>query len=113
MLFFLALPKIFENSMASTTQSEVHMTIFAARSRLLTAQRDARGSVKPSLDLQRPWDKENKILSHTRISLGKSSGDHSCLLACFCSNPVELVFFGKKRVYTHYTMTIYSYCTTL
>ena len=110
MLFFLALPKIFENLTAST-QSEVRMTIFTARSRLLTAQRDARGSVKPSLDPQRPWDKENKILSHTRIPLGKSSGDYSC--SCFCSNPVELVFFGKKRVCTHYTMTIYSYCTTL
>jgi hypothetical protein len=81
MLFFLALPKIFFENLMDSTQSEVRMTTFTARSRLLTAQRDARGSVKPSLDPQRPWDKENKILSHTRISLGKSSGDYFCLLA--------------------------------
>jgi hypothetical protein len=78
---FLHCPRSLKWQWLASTQSKARVTISTARSRLQTAQRDARGSVKPSLDLQRPWVKENKILSHTRISLGNSSGDYSCLLA--------------------------------
>jgi hypothetical protein len=76
---FLHCPRSLKSQWLASTQSKARVTISTARSRQ-TAQRDARGSLKPSLDPQRPWMRKKAKSSATPGSrLGKAVG---IILAC-------------------------------